>query len=287
MVNKGTTVPDLAAAKKLKWGVQTGTTSEIFLNDKVKPDSRRKSFGQTTEMFTALKAKQIDAVLLDTAIVLAQAPTQNAEVVAQFKTGEDIRRAAPKGLREHDAGEHRDQDAHRQRHPRRRSTRSGWCRRSRATPTKVPYIDVPVSDPTPRTLMTRRVASARDGRGDPGRPHVGRAPRDRSRWCSRSSHAARSRSSPPSSRSRSPGSRNGGSGRRAARLTGSDRVRVARRFVETRASALGMVGLDRACLRDAMGRPEERAGDVLQRSLHWSTASPTMRTGSGSTSRSS
>jgi polar amino acid transport system substrate-binding protein len=96
MVNKGTQVPDLAAAKKLKWGVQTGTTSEIFLNDKLKPDSAAKSFGQTTEMFTALKAKQIDAVLLDTAIVLAQAPTQNAEVVAQFKTGEVYGALLPK-----------------------------------------------------------------------------------------------------------------------------------------------------------------------------------------------
>jgi polar amino acid transport system substrate-binding protein len=96
MVNKGTAVPDLAAAKKLKWGVQTGTTSEIFLNDKVHPDSPAKSFGQTTEMFTALKAKQIDAVLLDTAIVLAQAPTQNAEVVAQFKTGEVYGALLPK-----------------------------------------------------------------------------------------------------------------------------------------------------------------------------------------------
>ena len=97
MVNQGTTVVDLAAAKRLQWGVQTGTTSEIFLNDKVKPDKTPKSFGQTTEMFTALKAKRIDAVLLDTAIVLAQAPTQNAEVVAQFKTGEEYGALLPKG----------------------------------------------------------------------------------------------------------------------------------------------------------------------------------------------
>jgi len=97
MVNKGTQVPDLAAAKKLQWGVQTGTTSEIFLNDKVKPDKKPKSFGQTTEMFTALKAHRIDAVLLDTSIVLAQAPLQNAEVVGQFKTGETYGALLPKG----------------------------------------------------------------------------------------------------------------------------------------------------------------------------------------------
>jgi polar amino acid transport system substrate-binding protein len=96
MVNKGTTVPDLAAAKKLKWGVQTSKTSEIYLNDKVKPDSAAKSFSQTTEMFTALRARQIDAALLDTAIVLAQAPTQNAEVVGQFRTGEVYGALLPK-----------------------------------------------------------------------------------------------------------------------------------------------------------------------------------------------
>ena len=74
MVNPGTKVTSLADAKKLQWGVQTGTTSEIYLNNTIKPDKTPKSFGETTEMFTALKAKRIDAVLLDTSIVLAQAP---------------------------------------------------------------------------------------------------------------------------------------------------------------------------------------------------------------------
>ena len=97
LVNPGTTVASVADAKKLQWGVQTGTTSEIFLNDKIKPDKTPKSFGQTTEMFTALKAKRIDAVLLDTAIVLAQAPLQNAQVVGQFKTGEVYGALLPKG----------------------------------------------------------------------------------------------------------------------------------------------------------------------------------------------
>ena len=42
-------------------------------------------------MFAALTAKQIDAVLLDTSIVLGQAAASNGaqEVVAQFKTGEE------------------------------------------------------------------------------------------------------------------------------------------------------------------------------------------------------
>jgi polar amino acid transport system substrate-binding protein len=42
-------------------------------------------------MFTALNSNQIDAVLLDTAIVLGQAAESNGEleVVGQYKTGEN------------------------------------------------------------------------------------------------------------------------------------------------------------------------------------------------------
>jgi polar amino acid transport system substrate-binding protein len=54
-------------------------------------------FTTKTELFTALKAKQVDAVLLDTSIELAQAPTQNATVVAQFDTGDQFAALLPKG----------------------------------------------------------------------------------------------------------------------------------------------------------------------------------------------
>src|SRR6185437_3969553 len=43
LVNKGTTVADLAAAKKLQWGVQTSTTAIDLLN-KIKPDKDPKVF---------------------------------------------------------------------------------------------------------------------------------------------------------------------------------------------------------------------------------------------------
>jgi polar amino acid transport system substrate-binding protein len=90
LVKKGTAVPDNAAAKKLKWGVQSSTTGQTYLNDKVKPDTEASVFQDTPSMFTALGAGQVQAVMLDTAIVLGQAAESNGqlEVAAQYKTGE-------------------------------------------------------------------------------------------------------------------------------------------------------------------------------------------------------
>lgn len=100
LVNKGTEVTTLDQAKTVQWGVQSGTTSETFLNDKVKPDKEARSYGQTPELFAALLAKDVDAVLLDTVLVLPQSHQpgyEDTEVVAQFKTGEVYGALLPKG----------------------------------------------------------------------------------------------------------------------------------------------------------------------------------------------
>jgi polar amino acid transport system substrate-binding protein len=70
--------------------VQGTTTGQTFLNDKVKPDSDPSVFQDTPSMFTALDAGQVQAVMLDTAIVLGQAAASDGKlsVVAQYKTGE-------------------------------------------------------------------------------------------------------------------------------------------------------------------------------------------------------
>jgi polar amino acid transport system substrate-binding protein len=83
------TISTLAEAKKLKWGVQTATTALDLLN-KIKPDTKVRSYEQTTSLFAALHAGDIDAVMLDTAIVLEEAHQANSgfHVVAQFDSGE-------------------------------------------------------------------------------------------------------------------------------------------------------------------------------------------------------
>jgi polar amino acid transport system substrate-binding protein len=91
LVKKGTEVSTTEQAKELQWGVQSGTTSETFLNDEIQPSKEPRSYGQTTELFAALLAGDIQAVLLDTVIVLPQSKQpgyEDTEVVGQFKTGE-------------------------------------------------------------------------------------------------------------------------------------------------------------------------------------------------------
>ncbi|HEX9259570.1 MAG TPA: ABC transporter substrate-binding protein, partial [Acidimicrobiales bacterium] len=98
-VKAGTKVPDLAAAKKLLWGVQTATTGLDFVTGTIKPDKEPQVFQSLADAFTALTAGQVDAVMMDTAIVLAEAAKSGGklEVAGQFKTGESYGGILPKG----------------------------------------------------------------------------------------------------------------------------------------------------------------------------------------------
>ncbi len=99
LVRKGTDVSDLGAAKQLQWGVQASTTGQSFVDEEIQPAEETRVYSETTQAFTALQANQVDAVLLDTAIVLGQAaePGSPFEVVAQFKSGEAYGGILPKG----------------------------------------------------------------------------------------------------------------------------------------------------------------------------------------------
>lgn len=99
MVRRGTEVPDVDAAKGLRWGVQASTTGQTFVEEEIQPAQEPLVYSETTQAFTALQANQIDAVLLDTAIVLGQASQPNSpfDVVAQFRSGEVYGGVLPKG----------------------------------------------------------------------------------------------------------------------------------------------------------------------------------------------
>jgi ABC-type amino acid transport substrate-binding protein len=89
---------DLAAAKAAQWGAQVTTTGLDFINDKIKPTKEPHVYNTTVDAFNALDAGQIDAVLLDTPIVLGEAKDATQfEVVAQFKTGEHYGAVLKKG----------------------------------------------------------------------------------------------------------------------------------------------------------------------------------------------
>ena len=91
LARKGVTVNSLADAKNLKWGAQLNTTGASYIADTIQPATEAQIFDRTVDAFQALNAGQIDAVLLDTPIVLGAVENKqvrNAEVVGQFKTGE-------------------------------------------------------------------------------------------------------------------------------------------------------------------------------------------------------
>jgi polar amino acid transport system substrate-binding protein len=98
LVRAGTKV-DQSNVKSLRWGAQSSSTSQDFLNKTLKPDHEPRVYQDAPSMFAALASKQIDAVLLDTVAVLAQAKQSAGalEVVGQFKTGGVYGALFPKG----------------------------------------------------------------------------------------------------------------------------------------------------------------------------------------------
>jgi len=80
---KATALADLADTKL---GVQIGTTSLDAVNQVVKPSAQPKVFNDSNDVVTALKQKQVDAVVVDlpTAFFLTAAQVPTAKIVGQF-----------------------------------------------------------------------------------------------------------------------------------------------------------------------------------------------------------
>jgi polar amino acid transport system substrate-binding protein len=105
LVMAGTKVDSVEDAKALQWGVQSGTTGSDYVTDTLKPDQEPQVFQALDAGFAALEAGQVDAFMMDTAIVLSQASESDGaeEVAAQFKTGEEYGGILPKGSENADA----------------------------------------------------------------------------------------------------------------------------------------------------------------------------------------
>ncbi len=91
LVNEGTEVPDLETAKSLQWGAQLNTTGAFYVEETIQPEAELQIYNTVVDAFNALRAEQVDAVMLDTPIVLGEAsqPDSGFEVVGQFETGEE------------------------------------------------------------------------------------------------------------------------------------------------------------------------------------------------------
>jgi polar amino acid transport system substrate-binding protein len=98
LVRAGTQVTS-ANARELHWGVEQASTSYAYLTGVLKPQSAPQVYQDQPSMFAALEAHQIDAVLLDTVEVLAEAKQAGGalKVVGQFHTGGVYGAMLPKG----------------------------------------------------------------------------------------------------------------------------------------------------------------------------------------------
>src|SRR3954452_19012778 len=76
----------LGDVQNAKLGVQIGTTSLDAVQQVIKPSSQPKVFNDSNDVVTALKQKQVDAVVVDlpTAFFLTAAQVPSAKIVGQF-----------------------------------------------------------------------------------------------------------------------------------------------------------------------------------------------------------
>lgn len=80
----------LAELKDTKIGVQINTTSLAAVNEEIEPSSKPEVFNSSTDVVTALKNGQVEAVVVDlpTALYLTAAQVENATIVGQFGKAE-------------------------------------------------------------------------------------------------------------------------------------------------------------------------------------------------------
>ena len=81
--------PTKAGLKDLKFAVTLGSVQQRWLDEVLKPNQQYSTYDDTVELFTALRAKQVDAVLIDMPVALPAAAATNGavKVYAQVKVG--------------------------------------------------------------------------------------------------------------------------------------------------------------------------------------------------------
>ena len=102
---KGTPIASatsLADLKQYKLGTQVGTTSYDFITNEIQPSQQPSAFNSLNDAIHALKAKQIDGIVIDlpTAFYMTAVQIPNSVVVGQFPAqpgGEHFGMVLPKG----------------------------------------------------------------------------------------------------------------------------------------------------------------------------------------------
>lgn len=92
LVNEGTEVASVADAQALTWGAQVNSTGQFYVSDTLQPTAEVQTYNTVIDAFNALRAGQVDAIMLDVPIVQGEVeanPDAGFEVVGQFETGEE------------------------------------------------------------------------------------------------------------------------------------------------------------------------------------------------------
>jgi polar amino acid transport system substrate-binding protein len=100
LVKKGATVPDVATARRLRWGVWSGPApAASYLTQTLKVSPAPQTYSDLATAVTALVNGQIDAILDYTVSVQRQAATSGGKltVIGQLKTSQRLGAVLPKG----------------------------------------------------------------------------------------------------------------------------------------------------------------------------------------------
>ncbi|MDQ3777297.1 MAG: ABC transporter substrate-binding protein [Actinomycetota bacterium] len=89
--NPAATAKSIADLKERKLGAQIGTTSLEMINSTIEPSSEPSVYDTNNDAISALKARQIDAIVVDfpTALYMAAVQLENGKVVGRLPAPED------------------------------------------------------------------------------------------------------------------------------------------------------------------------------------------------------
>lgn len=92
-------VPDLATARDLAWGAVTGTAQQGVVEESILPRTAVTVYADLDLAIAGLFAGEVEALLLDTPIALAEAERSDGDfsVPAQFATGDRFAGVVPEG----------------------------------------------------------------------------------------------------------------------------------------------------------------------------------------------
>jgi polar amino acid transport system substrate-binding protein len=99
VVRPGTSTPDLAALRKLRWVTLTGSTLTGVVVNQVRPDHRPLEVGSRPQGLEAIDSRRADAMLLDLPVALAlhRGSPDRYDVSAQLAGSEGLAAALPRG----------------------------------------------------------------------------------------------------------------------------------------------------------------------------------------------